>query len=93
MNQWNTILFYLLGVNSIAFVLMGMDKRKAEQKQYRIPERTLWMLAILGGALGIWLGMKLYRHKTRHRRFIFGIPVLFFGHCLFLIYYMFNGLV
>ncbi len=67
---------YILGVNIIAFLIMGVDKQKAKRESYRIPERTFWGLAILGGAIGIWAGMKSFRHKTRHRSFVIGMPVL-----------------
>ncbi|API90803.1 MULTISPECIES: DUF1294 domain-containing protein [Virgibacillus] len=86
MDNWNAIFLYLLGVNSIAFLFMGVDKQKAKQQHYRIPERTLWMLAILGGALGIWFGMKVFRHKTKHKRFVIGVPMLFISHCVLIVY-------
>jgi uncharacterized membrane protein YsdA (DUF1294 family) len=55
---------------------MGVDKRKAEKKKYRIPERTFWLLALLGGAIGVISGMKKYRHKTKHTSFKIGMPLI-----------------
>lgn len=63
-------------VNLIAFVAMGVDKRRARRHQWRIRERTLLLLAALGGSLGAWAGMAVFRHKTRHNRFRFGVPAL-----------------
>ncbi|MGX4669868.1 DUF1294 domain-containing protein [Cerasibacillus sp. JNUCC 74] len=76
MEIWNSLLPYLIGVNSITFLLMGIDKQKAKKQQYRIPERTFWLLAVVGGALGVWLGMKVFHHKTKHITFNIGVPVL-----------------
>lgn len=67
---------YLLAVNLIAFVLMGVDKRRAKQEAWRIPEKTLCLPVVLGGALGGVLGMRTFRHKTRHWYFRFGFPLL-----------------
>lgn len=55
---------------------MGADKKRAQKHQYRISERTLWMVAILGGAVGTTAGMQLYRHKTKHTSFKIGFPFL-----------------
>lgn len=82
----NVILFYLIGVNAITFFLMGIDKHKAKKKKYRIPERTFWSLAILGGAVGALLGMKRYRHKTKHRSFVLGMPTLIVAHIILVVY-------
>lgn len=76
MDELNTILIYILGVNGSTFFLMGRDKRKSRKQQYRIPERTFWMLSILGGSIGSYCGMKVFRHKTKHRAFLVGMPLL-----------------
>ncbi len=73
------ILFYLL-MNSYALYLMKEDKFRAKQKKRRISERRLFVISFLGGAIGVWSGMHLYRHKTKHRSFVIGIPALFFLH-------------
>lgn len=68
-------LYLALGLmNLIAFSLMGLDKRRARLHQWRIPERTLFAFAILGGGIGASLGMWLFHHKTRHWYFAYGFP-------------------
>lgn len=83
------LLIYLLGVNIITFILMGVDKRKAKRKAWRIPERTFWSLALIGGALGSMLGMSQFRHKTKHRSFVIGMPLLLLLNIGLLIYFGF----
>lgn len=70
------VLVWLAVINLIAFALMGLDKRKARRDAWRIPEKTLFLAALLGGALGGTVGMHLFHHKTRHWYFRFGFPVL-----------------
>jgi uncharacterized membrane protein YsdA (DUF1294 family) len=67
---------YFLVVNLFTLFLMRVDKQKARKEQFRIPERTFFLLSILGGAFGTYLGMHLFRHKTKHKRFKIGIPLL-----------------
>lgn len=67
---------YLLIVNAAAFLLMLADKWKALQKDRRIRENILIASAVIGGSIGIWAGMYLFRHKTRHLKFTLGIPVI-----------------
>jgi len=55
---------------------MGIDKKKARNGEYRISERTLWIVAVIGGGTGAYLGMKQFRHKTKHASFKWGLPVL-----------------
>jgi uncharacterized membrane protein YsdA (DUF1294 family) len=69
-------LIYLAVVNLAAFALMGVDKRRAKRGAWRIPERTLFLPAILGGSPGAILGMQMFRHKTRHRQFMIGMPLI-----------------
>ena len=73
---WQLLALYLLGVNLLAFALMGIDKLRAKRNRRRIAERTLFLPAILYGALGGFLGMMLFRHKTRHWYFRLGFPAL-----------------
>jgi uncharacterized membrane protein YsdA (DUF1294 family) len=75
--------FYLVIVNVLAFLLMGIDKRKAQKGAWRIPERTLFLSAIIGGSLGAILGMQLFRHKTKHRSFVIGMPAILIVQLLF----------
>lgn len=70
------VLLWLAAINLIAFALMGLDKWKARRGAWRIPEKTLFLAALLGGALGGTVGMHLFHHKTRHWYFRFGFPFL-----------------
>jgi uncharacterized membrane protein YsdA (DUF1294 family) len=65
-----------MAVNILAFSFMGIDKRRARAGLRRIPERSLFMTAIVGGVFGIWIGMYTFRHKTRKRAFVVGVPLL-----------------
>ena len=67
---------YLIGINVLTFLIFGADKWKAKRDKWRIPEDTLIWLAIAGGSVGALLGMYLFRHKTKHRKFQIGIPVI-----------------
>ena len=67
---------YLLLINAAALIIMLVDKRKAIKNRWRIPERTLMTMAILGGSVGIYAGMQLFRHKTKHTKFAIGVPVI-----------------
>jgi len=85
MKPFSILLFYFLLLNITGFFLMGIDKRKARKNQWRIPEKTLFLIAILGGSLGSILGMHVFRHKTKHASFIIGMPCILLVH-LFIIY-------
>lgn len=63
-------------VNAVAFIMYGIDKYRARNAKWRIPEATLLMLAVVGGSVGAWLGMKVWHHKTRHRKFRYGVPAI-----------------
>ena len=80
------ILLYLALINAASFILMLNDKTKARQHRQRIPERTLFNSAILGGSIGILIGMFLVRHKTRHLRFTLGIPAILAAQILLVIW-------
>ena len=67
---------YLIGINILTFLIFGADKWKAKRDKWRIPEDTLIWLAIVGGSVGALLGMYLFRHKTKHKMFLIGIPVI-----------------
>lgn len=67
---------YLVIINIIAFILFGIDKRKAKKNKWRIPESTLLMFAVAGGSIGSYCGMKLWHHKTLHKKFSWGIPLI-----------------
>ncbi len=70
------IVYYLIGINVIAFLVYGIDKWKAKKSLWRIRETALLGLAVLGGSIGAWLGMKVWRHKTMHKKFNYGIPLI-----------------
>lgn len=65
-------------VNLIGFIMMGVDKKRAVRRAWRIPEASLFGIALIGGALGCTLGMRYFRHKTRHWYFKYGMPAIFF---------------
>lgn len=89
------ILLTLLAANLLAFVLMGVDKRRAVQGRWRISERTLLLSCACLGALGGWLGMRLFHHKTRHPRFAWGVPAMLVFQAALLGYLglFYNGLL
>ena len=70
------IIVYLAAVNVIALALIGIDKNRAKTHRWRIPEKTLFTAAILGGGLGACAGMWLFRHKTKHCYFRYGLPAI-----------------
>lgn len=80
------LLLYLLIINAFAFLLMLIDKRRAQKNKWRIPEKTLFLSAILGGSIGALAGMYTFRHKTRHLSFVIGMPVILTAHILLAIY-------
>ena len=70
------VFIYLVIINLIAFLLMAMDKSRARKHQWRIPEKTLFLAAILGGSIGAIAGMYTFHHKTRHWYFVIGMPAI-----------------
>lgn len=67
---------YLLVINLFGFSLMGMDKSRAKKHRWRIPERALFIVSLLGGSIGSWAGMYAFRHKTKHWYFVVGMPAI-----------------
>lgn len=65
-------------MNIVTFFLYGMDKLKAKRSKWRVPEATLLLFAVLGGSVGAWLGMKIWHHKTQHKKFKYGLPLIIF---------------
>lgn len=76
MKRLQILFLYLILLNLLGFILMGMDKRRAIRHAWRIPEAHLFGCAILGGSLGSILGMYTFRHKTKHWYFVFGMPAI-----------------
>lgn len=76
-NTLHSCLAYcLFAINAITFVVYGIDKYKAKKAKWRISEATLLLLAVLVGSIGAWMGMRVWHHKTMHRKFKYGIPAL-----------------
>lgn len=74
MHQYS--MYYLLAINFVSFFLYGIDKYKAKKNKWRISEATLLMMAVIGGSIGAWAGMRLWHHKTMHKKFKYGIPII-----------------
>lgn len=70
------ILLYLLIINAAGFLVMTLDKLFAKTNSWRVPEKTLLGLAAFGGSIGVWLAMYIVRHKTKHMKFVIGVPVI-----------------
>jgi uncharacterized membrane protein YsdA (DUF1294 family) len=71
-----TIVYLLIGMNVLTFLVYGIDKWRAVQGRWRISEATLLMLAVVGGSIGALLGMKVWHHKTMHKKFKYGLPLI-----------------
>ena len=71
-------MIYLVIINVLGFLIMGLDKAKAKKQKYRISENTLLFVALIGGSLGSYLGMYCFHHKTKHMKFYIGIPLILF---------------
>ena len=76
MNPITFLIIYFVIMNIVGFAIMGIDKRKAIKRTFRIPEATLFIVALIGGSIGSILGMQVFRHKTRHWYFVFGMPAI-----------------
>ena len=77
MNLTTILIIYLIIINMAAFFIFGIDKRRAIKTRWRIAESTLFLLALIGGSIGAEAGMYVFHHKTRHLRFVIGIPLIF----------------
>lgn len=75
--MFKVVLLYLVFINILTFCIYGIDKYRAKHTKWRISETILLFLAIVGGSLGAWSGMKVYHHKTKHKKFKYGIPLIF----------------
>lgn len=70
------LIAYLIAINLLGLILMGVDKIKAKRRKWRIPEATLFLVAAIGGSIGSIAGMYIFRHKTKHMHFVIGMPVI-----------------
>ena len=84
MHQYS--LYYLLAVNSLTFLLYGIDKYKAKKGRWRISEAKLLTMAAIGGSIGAWAGMRTWHHKTMHKKFKYGIPVIIIMRIALVVY-------
>ena len=98
----NALLYYLIVINIVTFLVYGIDKwrstssrllptgrKKAKQGSWRISEATLLILAVIGGSIGALFGMKVWRHKTMHKKFKYGLPLILLAQ-IALIYFICN---
>jgi uncharacterized membrane protein YsdA (DUF1294 family) len=84
------LIYYLLVINAATFIIYGIDKYKAKKAKWRISEATLLTMAAVGGSIGAWLGMKAWHHKTQHRKFKYGVPIILLIQIALMIYFHLN---
>ena len=84
------ILIYLAIINLIGFFAMFLDKQKAKRNKWRIPEKTLFLIALIGGSIGTTLGMRTFRHKTKHWYFKYGMPLILILQIVLILYLNFK---
>ena len=77
---------YLIVMNIVCYAAMGIDKYKAQHHEWRIPERTLFLFALLGGSAGGVIGMRFFHHKTLHKKFAVGFPLILVAQCVLLLW-------
>lgn len=75
-NWIHIVLIYLAAINVVTFFLYGVDKWKAKRAKWRVSEAALIWMAVFGGSVGAWLGMKVWHHKTQHKKFTYGLPLI-----------------
>lgn len=83
--KWGILWIVLVVLNLAAFIVCGADKSAAQRQRWRVPEKTLFLLAAIGGSLGMYLGMLTFRHKTKHWYFMFGMPAIVVVHAALLL--------
>lgn len=84
------LIYYLLVINAATFIIYGIDKYKAKKAKWRISEATLLTMAAVEGSIGAWLGMKAWHHKTLHRKFKYGVPIILLIQIALMIYFHMN---
>ena len=90
LNYLHIALIYLAIINVVTFSMYGIDKWKAKKSKWRIPEATLLMMAVVGGSIGAWLGIKVWHHKTLHKKFRFGVPAIIIVQLAIIGYYLYE---
>ena len=91
MHQYS--MYYLFAINIVSFFLYGIDKYKAKKNKWRISEATLLMMAVIGGSIGAWVGMRLWHHKTMHKKFKYGIPIIIILQVALVVYLHTNNII
>lgn len=87
------LVIYLVVINVVTFFLYGIDKWKAKRSKWRIREAKLLGLAVLGGSVGAWLGMKVWHHKTMHKKFKYGLPATIIIQLTIFAYLILKGII
>ena len=82
------VIIYLVIINVVTFFMYGIDKWKAKKSKWRIREAALLGLAVLGGSIGAWSGMKVWNHKTLHKKFRFGVPAIIIVQLALIVYFI-----
>lgn len=82
----SVLISWIVFISIWAFAVMGYDKRQAKRKGQRVPEKTLWLLALVGGGIGAYVGMQMFRHKTRHTSFRIGFLLLAIAYGIGILY-------
>ena len=88
LNILHIVLVYLVIINVVTFFMYGIDKWKAKKSKMRIRETALLGLAVLGGSIGAWLGMKVWHHKTLHKKFRYGVPAIIIIQLALIVYFI-----
>lgn len=83
----NALICYIVVINLVSFMMFGIDKYKARRGQWRISEATLLAVAAIGGSIGVWMGMKVWHHKTLHSKFRYGVPIMLLAHIALMAYF------
>lgn len=87
------VLGYFLIMTIVGLIIMKVDKVKAQKQAWRIKEATLFLISAIGGSLGTWAGMYIFRHKTKHWYFVIGMPLIFFAHAALLVFLFSRGIL
>ena len=82
------VVIYLVAINLTGILIMYVDKRRAKYGKWRIPEKTLLLVAILGGSIGTMVGMHVFRHKTQKLKFVLGFPTILIAEIIFITYFL-----
>lgn len=88
--KYKIIIIYLIVINIIGIIINIADKQKAKHHKWRIPEATLWTVALLGGSVGSYVTMKIIRHKTKHKSFMIGFPLIISFQIAIITYLLFK---